>query len=313
MSNLQQKKKFPIVKFLILILLVGLTATAYVFSGHLFGENSIFNTAVSSNAFVQTLYSFIPSLIRSIQIITIAICVNLVLKLLMMKSFARSKRGITVTKMLNNFIKWIVGIVAILLILGAWGVDTTTLVASAGIVSLIVGLGAQSLVADIIAGLFIVIEGEYQVGDIVVIDDWRGTVKEIGVRTTKIEDAGGNIKIVNNSEIKTIINQTKSLSVAKAYISIEYGESLPKVEKIINDNLGKIKDNIPKIINGPYYRGVNALSSSSVDLMFTANCQEEDIFQVQRDLNRELKILFDENGITIPFPQVVINTPSKKE
>ena len=86
----------------------------------------------------------------------------------------------------------------------------------AGVLALIIGLGSQSLVADILAGIFIVFEGEFQVGDIVIIDGWRGEVKEIGIRTTKLVDVGGNIKIVNNSEIKTIINQTQELSLAKA-------------------------------------------------------------------------------------------------
>ena len=79
-------------------------------------------------------------------------------------------------------------IIAAFAILSTWGVNTSTLLASAGVLTLVIGLGAQSLVADVVAGLFIVIEGEYLVGDIVVIDGWRGTVKEIGIRTTKVEE-----------------------------------------------------------------------------------------------------------------------------
>lgn len=123
-------------------------------------------------------------------------------------------------------------------------------------------------------------------------------------------DAGGDIKIINNSEIRSIVNQTQQLSVAKAYIGIEYGESIPRVEIAIRDNLEKIKECIPAIVEGPYYKGVNALGASSVDLLFVAKCKEEDIYQVQRDLNRELKLMFDENGINVPFPQVVVNRPA---
>ena len=102
---------------------------------------------------------------------------------------------------------------------------------------MIIGLGSQSLVADILAGIFIVFEGEFQVGDIVIIDGWRGEVTEIGMRTTKLIDAGYNIKIVNNSEIKTIINQTQELSLAKAYVSVSYGARIEKIEAVIADNL----------------------------------------------------------------------------
>ncbi len=302
-------QKIPYVKIITLAVFVALTALAVVYAPYLFGEDSVFNRTVSDNVFLQTLYTKIPALVRSIQIATIAVIIAVLLRFILGKLFTHSKRGQTIVKLISSFISWIIGIVAVLLVLGSFGVDTGTLLASAGILSLVIGLGAQSLVADIIAGLFIVIEGEYQVGDIVVIDDWRGTVTEIGIRTTKIEDAGGNVKIINNSEVKTIVNQTRELSVAKAYIGIEYGESIPRVEIVIRDNLDKIKTRIPAIVEGPYYKGVNALSASSVDLLFVAKCKEEDIYQVQRDLNRELKLMFDANNINIPFPQVVVNQP----
>ncbi len=311
MTQAPIKKKFSITSLISLILLCAATAASLVYDTYIFGEASVFHRAVSENGFVQMMFEKIPSLIRSVQIITFAALINLIFKLVTRLTFAKSQRGMTVSRLLYSFIKWVIIIVTVLLILKSWGVDTTALVASAGIMTLAVSLGAQSLVADIIAGLFIVVEGEYQVGDIVVVDDWRGTVTEIGIRTTKIEDAGGNVKIVNNSEIKTIINQTQALSVAKATISIEYGESIPRVELIIKDNIEAIKGAIPEIVEGPYYKGVNALSASSVDLLFVARCQEADLYTVQRAMNRELKLLFDRNNIGIPFPQVTVNQPTQ--
>lgn len=94
-------------------------------------------------------------------------------------------------------------------------------------------------------------------------------------------------------------------------IGIEYSESLPRVEVLIRDNLLTIKEHIPAIIEGPYYKGVDALGASSVDLLLVATCKEEDIYQVQRDLNREMKLLFDANNVSIPFPQVVVNQPAE--
>ncbi len=306
---MKEKKKFSVCRLIVLLLFVAFTALAFVYSGHIYGEYSVFNKWVSDNSVLQMLYGKIPALIRSIQIITIAVLLHIFIRLVMTRIIVKSKRGVTIATLLSSFIKWIIFIAAILLVLAAWGVNTTALIASAGILSLVIGLGAQSLVADILAGLFIVVEGEYQVGDIVVVEGWRGTVIEIGIRTTKIEDAGGNIKIINNSEIKSIVNQTQALSVAKTVMSIEYGESLPRVELVIRDNLAAIKEAIPDIVEGPYYKGVTALSSSSVDLLFLAKCKEENFYQVQRDLTRELKLLFDKNGINIPFPQIVVNQP----
>ena len=168
--------------------------------------------------------------------------------------------------------------------------------------TLIIGLGSQSLVADILAGIFIVFEGDFQVGDIIIIDGWRGEVLEIGIRTTKLLDAGGNIKIINNSDIRSVVNQTQELSIAKSYISIDYGTRIEKVEAVIHDNLDKVKAAIPAIVEGPYYKGVSELGDSAINLLFVAKCKEGDIYQVQRDLNREFLIVFNDNGIDVPFP-----------
>ncbi len=284
-----------------------ITVAGFVLSGYIYGINSVFYRNITQNTFINTLYQKIPAAINTIQIVTIAYLLNWGLRVLLWHLLAKSNRGKTITTLVISFLKYLIAIVSVLMILAAWGADPRALLASAGILGLVIGLGAQSLIADILAGVFIVFEGAYQVGDIIVIDGWRGTVSEIGIRTTKITDAGGNIKIINNSLISSVINQTKELSLAKAYISIEYGQSIPQVELIIKNNLDHIRSAIPEIVEGPFYKGVDSLSESSVDLLFVARCREEDLYGVQRALNRELKILFDEHEINIPFPQVTIS------
>ena len=156
-------------------------------------------------------------------------------------------------------------------------------------------------------------EGDIKVGDIVVIDGWRGTVKQIGLRRTKIEDAVGNINIVNNSSISNIINNTQDLSVAVVEVGTEYNESILRIEEVIEKALPEMKKHIPAIVDGPFYKGVSALGESSVNIKLMAQCHEEDKYQVERDLNREIKLLFDANGINIPFNQVVLNTRDPNE
>ena len=291
-----------------LICLVG-TIVASVFSDKLFGENSVFHASPTNNAFVNALYQAVPAVIQSVQIVTVSILVTVLVRLIMHRALHQNNRRITIAKLVNNLTHWVVAVVTLLAVLSVWGVNTTTLLAGAGIFTLIVGLGAQSLVADIVAGMFIVFEGDYQVGDIVIIDGWRGTVQEIGIRTTKLMDAGGNVRIANNSSITSVINQTQQISLAACTVSIAYGEHLPRVEEVIARNLPLLAESIPAIVDGPFYKGVTALGASGVDLLFTANCREEDLYQVQRDLNRALKLLFDENKITIPLPQIVVNRP----
>lgn len=245
-----------------------------------------------------------PTLIISVEIIVLACVVNFVLRLLAKVKFGLTDKAKTIFYFINSLLKWIVIIGAVLWILAVWGVNPTTLLAGAGILALVVGLGAQSLIADVIAGIFIVLEGKYVVGDIVVIDGWRGKIISIGIRTTELQDIGGNIKIVNNSEIKSVINQTKLQSMATCTINISSAEPLEKVEKIIKDALPEIKQNIPAITDDIVYKGITRVTDVSTELLFFARCYEEDLYQVQRDLHRQLKLLLDKNGVNCFAPPV---------
>ena len=302
-----QKRTINVPALITLCLLLAATIAIFVFSEPIFGADSIFKQGITGHTLVNKLFGFIPSLLRSIQIVAIAWALIWALRAILHKLLSKNNRSITIVKLVNNFLKYLIAIIALFLILSAWGVNTTTLLASAGILSLIIGLGAQSLISDILAGFFIVFEDEFRVGDIVIIDGWRGSVDEIGIRATKIIDWQGNIKIVNNSEIATIVNQSKELSVTTCVVSIGYEESIPRVELIIRNNIERIRNAIPQIVDGPYYKGVDKLNASSVDLLLVATVKEADYFIVQRALNREIKLIFDENNVTIPFPQVTVS------
>ena len=223
------------------------------------------------------------------------------------------KKGKAIVEILCSLIKYAAVIVLLFFVLRAFGVDTSAILAGIGILGLIVGLGAQPLIADILAGLFIVFEGVFDVGDIIVYGGFRGTVKEIGIRTTQILDTSGNIKIVNNSNLKEVINMTNQLSLAVCDIGIEYGESLERVESILKAHLDEVKAAIPDIKEGPFYKGVAELGDSAVVIRFAAQCEEGARYQVERDMNRQFKLLFDKNNINIPFPQIVLNQPTTFE
>ncbi|MEG1752186.1 MAG: mechanosensitive ion channel family protein [Clostridia bacterium] len=256
---------------------------------------------------VASFNGVLNSIIESLFIIVVTFTLMKFLKIIANFIEPKIKHNKTVFKLLTNIIKYIIAIIAIILIVKNFVKDTTALVTSLSMLTLIIGLGAQSLIADVVAGMFIVFEGDYKVGDVVVIDGWRGVVNEIGIRTTKIEDSGGNIQIINNSKISKIINNSKSMSVAVCDVGIEYSESIERVENIVKNSLDEIKTKIPAIIEGPYYKGVDSLGDSAVIIRFVAKCNEDDKFQTQRDMNREIKLLFDKNNIAIPFPQVTIS------
>lgn len=280
---------------------------AVLFQDKFFDSQSIFRFVLSGEwAHGVNIFAFTCSLML--------ICVGSVItmiaqKILTLLARTMGAKGETICRLLHNFLKYISVLALLFYCLSLFGIDTATLLASAGILTLIVGLGAQSLVSDILAGLFIIFEGEFQVGDIVTIGDWRGTVVEIGIRTTKILDGSGNIKIISNSDVTGVINMTREYSYSWVDVGIEYGESLERVESILEDEFPNIREHIPNILEGPYYKGVVSLGDNSVNIRVMVLCSESDRIQMERDLNREMKLIFDRHNISIPYPQVVVNQP----
>jgi len=216
-------------------------------------------------------------------------------------------RGTTIVRMMMSSTKYIIVAVLIIYALRLFGVDPSTLLVSAGAVTAVVALSANALFADILAGLFLIFEGEFRVGDIVSVDGWRGEVLDIGIRTTKIQDDYNNVKIISNSHMSGIINMTKEKSYALIYIGIDYGESISRVEKVFEKELPLIKDRVPNIIDGPKYTNVDELGDNAVILRIIAQCKEKYRPQLERDLRRELLLIFERNNINVPYPQITIN------
>lgn len=311
---IEWKEKTPeqqissVLKTLLAVLAV-IICIAVLFQDTFFDSQSIFRFVLSGDwAHGFNIFAVTCSLML--------ICVGSVItmiaqRILSLLARTMGAKGETICRLLHNFLKYISVLALLFYCLSLFGIDTATLLASAGILTLIVGLGAQTLVSDILAGLFIIFEGEFQVGDIVTIGDWRGTVVEIGIRTTKILDGSGNIKIISNSDVTGVVNMTREFSYSWIDVGIEYGESLERVESILEDEFPNIRKHIPNILDGPFYKGVVSLGDNSVNIRIMVLCAEGDRIQMERDLNREMKLIFDRHNISIPFPQVVINKPAE--
>jgi small conductance mechanosensitive channel len=224
----------------------------------------------------------------------------------------------TTMLLLKSLIRNVLGFVGLLFILTAWGVDSVTLFASIGLLGVVLSFGAQSIVEDIFSGLFLIIEKQFSIGDIVTLDGFRGRVTEIGLRTTKFLDIENNdLKIVNNKDVRNVINMTFQHSTSQMEVTIAYEEDLERVEGLIeSDFIPLFKKKYSQMISaGPEYMGVENLAASSVNLMFETRCDETDRLQVNRMINREFKLFCDRHKIDIPFPQVSINQknpPSQK-
>ena len=243
-----------------------------------------------------------------IAVISIMWLLTIVICAVLDKVTTGRRRSRTVAGLLESVVKVLSVIFTFVWVLDLLSVNLAGIFASLGIASLIIGFGAQSLIEDTITGIFIILEGQYNVGDIIVVDDFRGTVEKINMRTTTIRDASNNFKIINNSDIRNIQNRSKELSVVISDIGMSYDEDLSKVEKIIINALPEIYEKNKDVFAAtPEYCGVQELAASSVNLRVSADVTEANYFVAKRRLNRELKILFDENNIEIPFNQLVVH------
>ena len=221
----------------------------------------------------------------------------------------KSHRGQTVVTLLRSLTHYVAAIVILCWGLSLFGVDVNTIVASVGVLALVIGFGAESLIADVVTGFFMLFENQYNVGDIVEVNGFRGTVKEIGIRTTAIMDTGKNVKIVNNSEMKNILNRSDNASVASAVIDIPYQTDLEKLESqlpaLMEDIYSRHRD---VMLSAPRYLGVQELGASGITLKFIVEIEEGNIFSVPCVLNHDLLLGFRKLGVECPFPQLDVHS-----
>lgn len=253
-------------------------------------------------------------LIFSVVTIIVAMTLILIMKIITSKAKkVKNKRSYTVLKLVESIVKYLILLITIFVLLGIWGIDVTAALAGVGIVGLVVGLGAQDLIKDLIAGIGIVMDNQYDVDEVVEINGFKGKVTEIGLRTTRLINAAGEIRIIRNGSITDLSNFSRTYSLAVALIDISYDEDIEKVMKLLDDNLPLLKETYPQIIEGPVVVGVDTLADSSVTIRVTAKTNPEDHYSVQRGLLKYIKELFDENNINMPYPQLVIHKGDKNE
>lgn len=214
-------------------------------------------------------------------------------------AFFSGTKGKTICRLLSSFVRYF-GLFAFL-ILGAsyLGVDKATILTGVGAVSLALSLGAQDLISDVIAGVSIVFEGTFHVGEIVKIAGSTGSVLEIGIRSTKILDGGGDIVAVSNRKIDQIVNKTQHSSWYACEFIVSSSLAIEELEKLLKEELPKIAAGDPRILSGPSYVGITELGGITMTLSILTECELEDYEYVRQKVNRELQRLFREKGILL--------------
>lgn len=276
------------------------------FANKIYGSSEIANGfVVIGNAFKDAGEKILTTFIIVILSFIVYFVLNFVIKLFS----TSSKRAKTTTSLIRSLVKYLTILIAIAFILSTWGVDVTGIVASIGVLTLIIGLGCQSLINDIISGLFIVFDDYFSVGDLVIIDGFRGYVEEIGLRAVRINDKVGNVKSINNSSITTCVNLSRDLNVISVTMDASYNEDVERCEAIFARELPKIKEKMPQIAEGPFYKGISNFDDGGISFMFIIKTRPEYRFQATRDLNREIYQMFVKNDIVVPYKQITINNP----
>lgn len=219
----------------------------------------------------------------------------------------QEKKHKTIWSFINNIVKYFLIFVGIIMVLGIQGVDTRSLIASLGVASAIVALAFQDTLKDLFAGILIVLENQYNIGDTVEINNFKGEVMAVGLRTTTLKSYTGEYCFIANRNVDKVINYSMSRSLAIVNVDVSYDSDLDKVEKVLSQLFIQIQDKIKSIRGDITIDGVDELGSSGITIRIVAPTLPLKNFEVERQLRKEIKKAFDENNIEIPYPQVVVH------
>ena len=221
----------------------------------------------------------------------------------------RSARIRTLLPLFRKVVFTVLAVMVALIVLSELGINIGPLLAGAGVIGLAVGFGAQTLVKDVITGLFILVEDTIAVGDYVEVGGHEGEVESLSIRTIRLRDPAGSVHTVPFSDVGTVLNYTKDFSHVVLNIGIAYRENVDEVMKVIED-LGRemAEDQTlgADIITPLVAQGVQSLDDSAVIIRAKMRVSPGTQWGMKREFNRRLKNRFDELGIEIPFPQRAI-------
>jgi len=222
---------------------------------------------------------------------------------------AERKREDTLIKIFNNILRITILIVIVLTILPQLGIDITGLLAGAGIVGIALGLGARSLIQDFLAGIFIILENVYRIGDVVCLDGTCGAVENITLRKTVLRDLDGVEHHISNGSIKKASNMSKDFARVNLNVGVAYNSDLEKVIEVVNkvgNELAQDAQWKDDILKPPQFLRVDDFADSAIIIKIVGDTKPLKQWAVAGELRKRLKIAFDKENIEIPFPQIVV-------
>ena len=253
-----------------------------------------------------------------IKVITILVATKLILSFSqkMIERFFREKkdedrytrqRNNTLQSVLKSALRYLIYFISATMMLTVFGISPAPILASAGVLGLAVGFGAQSLVKDIITGFFILFENQFVVGDYIKVVGVDGIVEEIGLRVTKIKNFDGDLHIIPNGKIDQVTNLTANVRRVVVDAPIEYEQDISEATAVLEELCQEINEEYANIIEeGPKVLGVQDLAASSVNIRVIAMVEAMESWQLGRVLKQRIKERFDQEDIGIPYNHLTI-------
>jgi len=223
----------------------------------------------------------------------------------------RLQRARTLGPLLSNTARYLVLFIVGIVVLQELGIDVRALVVSAGVVGLAIGLGAQSLIKDVITGFFILFENLIAVGDVIEVGPHVGVVETVGLRVTRIRKFSGELRIVPNGELTAFGHHTAGWARAAVEIGVGYDQDVGRALGVLEDVGRAIRDAHPdRVLEPPTAEGIVRFGESEVVLRLHARVDAQQKGPLELELRRRVKAAFDAEGITVPYPQRVIHVAS---
>lgn len=277
--------------------------------------------------FVEVLKSLIPWLmsngVRILFIVVGAIIVSKIITKVIARAIrvavvssaydskeAEEKRENTLIQIFNVTIRTLIFLVAVLMVLDQFGLDIAPMIAAAGIAGIALGFGGQYLIRDIITGLFIILENQYRIGDVVNFDGTGGAVVDITLRKTTLRDLNGTLHHIPHGEIKRVANLTKDFSRVNIDLGVAYSSKLEDVIRVINETGSQMAQEDAwkeKIISPIQFVRVDDFADSAIMVKVLGETKVLMQWEVAGEFRKRIKMAFDNAGIEIPFPQRVIH------
>ncbi len=283
-----------------IIILLGFMVLVLLIEGFKFNNKSLnYEELLNKNA--NSVIGTVICLIISTAIL------NTTKAILMRPTNLNSKRKQTLSKVTMSILRYTIYIIDVIIILAIWGINIIPVLTGLGIAGLVIGLGAQKLINDFISGVFIVFEHHYDIGDLVEVDGFTGEVIDIGLKTTRIKSWTGEVKIIANGKIDTLINYSVDNMTAVVEFMIAYKENASLVIDLLNKELPLRFKDYKDMVKLPSIVGVTALNDSGITIRAICTVKAGSQFDIERQLRKTIKEILDENNIEIPFPQIVVH------